>query len=219
MVTCVLGTCCCSSFSTLLLGLFSAQCSLHLEHFSLLHGQTGSDCKTCTGHTVMFGASHARGHCVSSCTSISESLLPIADLAYCGPSHGTDWPAGLTLSYAELVAWLLVIRTRLAGKHQDKDSLLSRADILDCHSLSHSANRASPASASASAMQVPQLCWEEPLPGPWRLDSGASSPVSQGRYLTRHGDPHSWGCFTVIVRGWYLTLACPNKVVWLKLFV
>lgn len=134
---------CRSSYSTLLLGLLSAQCSLHLEHFSLLRGQTGSDRKTHTGHTVMFGASHARGYCVSSCTSISESLLSIADLAYSGPSHGTAWPAGPTLSHAELVAWLLEIRTRLARQRQDKDSLLSRADTLVCHSLSHSANRAS----------------------------------------------------------------------------
>lgn len=86
--------------------------------------------------------------------------------------------------------------------------MLSRADSLDCHTVSvpQCQQGQSPASASASSMQVPQLCWEEPLPGrksPWGLDSGASSSVFLGRCLTRREDPCFWGSFTVVVTGGY----------------
>lgn len=114
----------------------------------------------------------------------------------------------------------VAIKTRLDRQHQDTGAPCSHGlticIVIVCPWCQLGQ---SPASASASPMQVSQLCWEEPLPGgPWRLDSGVSFSVFLGRCLTRHGDPHSRGSFTVLVRGWCPTPAYPNKVVWLKLF-
>lgn len=80
---------------------------------------------------------------VSNCTNISEILLLVSGLPGFGATQKTAWPTDYTLSRAERVTLSVVTRIQMDRQRQGRGLLFSRADSLGCHSIFHSANRAS----------------------------------------------------------------------------